>query len=49
MQGYAFAERCCFLTFSFEAKFRKYDSCVKQKHKFLQRKYDLFCPFHKFS
>ena len=28
---YAFAE-CCFLTFSFEGKLRKYDSSVKRKH-----------------
>ena len=28
---YAFEERCCFLTFSFEGKFRKYIS-VKRKH-----------------
>ena len=31
-QKYAFAERCCFLTFSFEGKLRKYDISVKQKH-----------------
>ena len=31
-QKYAFAERCCFLTFSFEGKFRKYDISVKRKH-----------------
>ena len=31
-QEYAFAERCCFLTFSFEGKFRKYDISVKRKH-----------------
>ena len=29
---YAFAERCCFLTFSFEGKLRKYDISVKRKH-----------------
>ena len=29
---YAFAERCCFLKFSFERKFRKYDISVKRKH-----------------
>ena len=29
-QKYAFTERCCFLTFSFERKFRKYDISVKQ-------------------
>ena len=28
----AFAERCCFLTFSFEGKLRKYDISVKRKH-----------------
>ena len=28
---YAFAERCCFLTFSFEGKFRKYYISVKRK------------------
>ena len=28
-QKYAFAERCCFLTFSFEGKLRKYDISVK--------------------
>ena len=32
MQKYALAERCCFLTFSFEGKFRKYDISVKCKH-----------------
>ena len=31
-QKYAFAEGCCFLTFSFEGKFRKYDISVKRKH-----------------
>ena len=31
-QEYAFAERCCFVTFLFEGKFRKYDISVKQKH-----------------
>ena len=31
-QEYTFAERCCFLTFSFEGKFRKYDISVKRKH-----------------
>ena len=31
-QVYAFAERCCFLIFSFEGKFRKYDISVKRKH-----------------
>ena len=31
-QKYAFAERCCFLTFSFEGKLRKYDISVKRKH-----------------
>ena len=31
-QKYAFAERCCFLKFSFERKFRKYDISVKRKH-----------------
>ena len=31
-QKYAFAERCCFLTFLFEGKFRKYDISVKWKH-----------------
>ena len=30
-QEYAFAERCCFLTFSFEGKFRKFDISVKRK------------------
>ena len=29
---YAFTERCCFLTFSFEAKLRKYDISGKRKH-----------------
>ena len=28
----AFVERCCFLTFSFEGKLRKYDISVKRKH-----------------
>ena len=28
---YTFAERCCFLTFSFEGKFRKYYISVKRK------------------
>ena len=32
MQEYAFTKRCCFLTFSFEGKFRKYDIFVKRKH-----------------
>ena len=31
-QKYAFAERCCFLTFSFEEKFRKHYISVKRKH-----------------
>ena len=31
-QEYAFVERCCFLTFSFEGKIRKYDNSVKRKH-----------------
>ena len=31
-QIYAFMERCCFLTFSFEGKFREYDISVKRKH-----------------
>ena len=31
-QKYAFAERRCFLTFSFEGKLRKYDISVKRKH-----------------
>ena len=31
-QEYASAERCCFLTFSFEGKFIKYDISVKRKH-----------------
>ena len=31
-QKYAFAERCCFLTFSFEGKLRKYDISVKRKN-----------------
>ena len=31
-QKYAFAERCCFLTFSFKGKLRKYDISVKRKH-----------------
>ena len=30
-QKYTFAERCCFLTFSFQGKFRKYDISVKRK------------------
>ena len=29
---YAFAERCCFLTFSFKGKLRKYNISVKRKH-----------------
>ena len=32
MQKYPFAEGCCFLTFSFEGKLRKYDISVKGKH-----------------
>ena len=32
-QECAFAERCCFLTFSFERKFRTYDISVKRKHR----------------
>ena len=32
MQEYAFAERCCFLTFSFLEKYRKYDISVKRKY-----------------
>ena len=31
-QEYAFVERCCFLRFLFEGKFRKYDISVKRKH-----------------
>ena len=31
-QKHAFAERCCFLTFSFEGKLRKYYISVKRKH-----------------
>ena len=31
-QEYAFAERCCFLRFLFEGKFRKYDISVKRRH-----------------
>ena len=31
-QKYALAERCCFLTFSFEGNIRKYDISVKRKH-----------------
>ena len=31
-QEYAFAERYCFLAFSFEGTFRKYDISVKRKH-----------------
>ena len=31
-QKYAFAERCCFLTFSFQVKLRIYDISVKGKH-----------------
>ena len=31
-QIYAFVERCCFLTFSFEGKFRGCDISVKRKH-----------------
>ena len=31
-QNYAFAERYCFLTFSFEGKLRKDDISVKRKH-----------------
>ena len=31
-QKYAFAERCCFLTFSFEGNVRKYDISVKRKY-----------------
>ena len=31
-QKYAFAERYCFLTFSFKGKLRKYDISVKRKH-----------------
>ena len=31
-QEYVFAERCCFFTFSFEGKFRKYDISMNQKH-----------------
>ena len=47
-QKYAFAERCCFLTFLFEGKFRKYDIFVKRKHTKADEKNDLFCLFHKF-
>ena len=32
MQKYTFAERCCFVTFSFKGKLRKYDISVKGKH-----------------
>ena len=31
-QKYALAERCCFLTFSFEGKLRKYDISMERKH-----------------
>ena len=31
-QKYAFVERCCFPTFSFEGKLRKYDISMKRKH-----------------
>ena len=31
-QKYAFALRCCVLTFSFEGKLRKYDISVKREH-----------------
>ena len=31
-QKYAFADRCCFVTFSFEGKSRKYDISAKRKH-----------------
>ena len=31
-EEYVFEERCCFLTFSFEGKFRKYDISVKRKN-----------------
>ena len=31
-QEYAFVERCCFLRFLFDRKFRKYDIPVKRKH-----------------
>ena len=31
-QEYAFVERCCFLRFLFQGKFRKYDISVKRKH-----------------
>ena len=31
-QKKAFAKRCCFLTFLFEGKLRKYDISVKRKH-----------------
>ena len=31
MEKYVFGERCCFLTFSFEGKFRKNGISLKQK------------------
>ena len=40
-QKYALAERCCFLTFSFEGKFKKYDIPISS--------IDLSCLFHKIS
>ena len=49
-QKYAFAERCCFLTFSFEGKLRKYDISVKRKHTKTNKNMifsALFTNFHK--
>ena len=47
-QKHAFTERCCFLTFSFEAKLRKYNISVTETYENKQ-KHDLFCSFHKCS
>ena len=49
-QKYAFAERCCFLRFSFEGKLKQYDISVKRKHTKTNKNMffsALFTNFHK--
>ena len=49
MQKYAFAERWCFLTFSFERKFRKYDISLKRRHRKAEEKMIFSVLFTNFS
>ena len=49
MQKYGFAERCCFLTFSFEGNFRKYDIFVKRNHTKAEEKMIFSVLFTNFS